>query len=1046
MAEYTSRVSVNRRVRNVAFMSDGTIWVNYLLNPPAVNRYSDHHITALQTANSSFFRDLEHVGSDDFILTGMTVSVGEQEILNRIVEGLPGFSDDAYPEARKQIMAMRRHIKSGFIDERRRVYWLSVRFPAKTSMFERLRSQAFEKDIFEDTSEASLASFESRVFKSIPPAMKPQRTSPEHMEWLIERSTLRGVTIPEFPVIETRSVLPNNKAFPPVEFDESASGTALLEDFVARMDADDPDLEVKKQSFLSNFRNLADSSIIEVRRPDMTSRSFPKGAVSYQAPFAVTGFPTRVDYGFQNFTAIVDQATGMDGDFTIRWNYADNMKGNYQLNKSLQNLSSDTESNSESVLDAADYDNRTREVYDFYQLRNEEKAPVPMRVAAIFSFGSGNLEHAEERYRAIKTAFSNAGFRIGQPPGGKIDLWELMLPCVASDALVTDLYGMTTANLFGGYAPLRSYRLGDGVGIPFAVNIDNALGQIVHLDLLNATERGNASIAFTGAQGRGKSYAMKVVATWMDALRLHLVMLDSQGEWATFATGLTSYEIIDLYNARVSIDPLKVIDDPTAASEMFVSLFLPLLGVKSDSKVASDFTSFVSPQNRQLHKDRNTARGVFEAIARLKDPRFMDIIGSVNQLLKNDMFAALVDPVDRGVVNKLPPADFNHRVIVFLTRGLRLPRSGVDMEHMDLTERYTIMVNTAVAMYTRRHFEGIKSTGAFVGDEMSFYRGLSVLKPLIQDQDRTGRKFGKFVMAGSQTDEEFRDDEYKLVRKRVVMGQEKNDNAVGSLGWADFDTSQFMVRELVENTSPLDPDRNNLPMQGRAGEAFFNDGVGKGKIRVLPQFQADIERLSDTSTSKFIRYTDHVEGEGGSAGDGEAAGDTAASARVEPESAPRELDPGSGEQSAPTSSSGDERQAPLRGGRGQGQPGQPRGGQRPAPRQVEGQRPAPRQGQGKRPAPQQGQGQGGRQGQRSASQPGQQRGREQDPRARVRQAEQRRPQRGQRPHPQPQRHDGEGGSGPGFVAREPQPRQPSQKQQPKKQDQPQQSRHRRTEG
>lgn len=854
MAEYTSRVAVKRRVRNVVFMSDGTIWVNYLLTPPAVNRYSNESISGVQAANSAFFRDLEHIGSDDYIISGLTVSVGEQEILNRIVSGLPGFSDSAYPEARKQITALRRQIKTGMINERRRVYWLSVRYPAKTSMFERLRAEAFEKDIFEDTSESSLAQFESRVFKTIPKSMHAKRTAPEHMDWLIERSTLRGVMIPEEPVVDVHTVMPSRSSFPPVEFDESASGTALLQDFVARMDADDPDLEAKKESFMANFRGLKDSSIIEVRRPDTTSRSFPKGIVSYQAPFAVTGFPTRMDYGFQNFTALVDQATGMDGDFTIRFNYAEGLKDNTQLNKNLKNMDYDVESNTESELDAADYANRTRELYDFYQARQQEQTPVPMRVAAIFSFGSGNLQTAEERYRAIRTAFSNAGFRVSQPPAGKIDLWELMLPCVASDALVSDLYGITTANLFGGYAPLRSYRLGDGVGIPFAVNIDNAMGQLVHLDLLNATERGNASIALTGAQGRGKSYAMKVISTWMDALRLHLVMLDSQGEWATFASGLTSYEIIDLYNARVSIDPLKVIDDPAAASEMFVSLFLPLLGVKSDSKVASDFTAFVSPQNRQLHKDRNTARGVFEAIARLKDPRFMDIIGSVNQLLKNDMFAALVDPIDRGVVRKLPPADFNHRVVVFLTRGLRLPRSGVEMVDMDLTERYTIMVNTAVAMYTRRHFEGIKSTGAFVGDEMSFYRGLSVLKPLIQDQDRTGRKFGKFVMAGSQTDDEFRDDEYRLVRKRVVMGQETNDNATGSLDWADFDTSPSMVRELVTNTSPLDPDSNNLPMKGRAGEAFFNDGVSKGKIRVLPQLQSSIERLADTSTSKFIRY------------------------------------------------------------------------------------------------------------------------------------------------------------------------------------------------
>ncbi|MGG6498077.1 UNVERIFIED_CONTAM: hypothetical protein NY603_34645, partial [Bacteroidetes bacterium 56_B9] len=69
-------------------MSDGTIWVNYLLNPPAVNRYSHDSITKTQSANSSFFRDLEHIGSDDYILSGLTVSVGEQEILNRIVAGL----------------------------------------------------------------------------------------------------------------------------------------------------------------------------------------------------------------------------------------------------------------------------------------------------------------------------------------------------------------------------------------------------------------------------------------------------------------------------------------------------------------------------------------------------------------------------------------------------------------------------------------------------------------------------------------------------------------------------------------------------------------------------------------------------------------------------------------------------------------------------------------------------------------------------------------------------------------------------------------------
>ncbi|MGG6496267.1 UNVERIFIED_CONTAM: hypothetical protein NY603_25450, partial [Bacteroidetes bacterium 56_B9] len=91
-------------------------------------------------------------------------------------------------------------------------YWLSVRYPAKTSLFERMRAEAFEKDIFEDTSESSLAKFESRVFKTIPKAMHPKRTAPEHMEWLIERSTLRGVQIPEEPVVDMHTVMPNSSS------------------------------------------------------------------------------------------------------------------------------------------------------------------------------------------------------------------------------------------------------------------------------------------------------------------------------------------------------------------------------------------------------------------------------------------------------------------------------------------------------------------------------------------------------------------------------------------------------------------------------------------------------------------------------------------------------------------------------------------------------------------------------------------------------------------------------------------------------------------
>lgn len=848
-----------KRQGNVLYTADGNVWVNYILNPPAVNVYDDSTIGRLQSCHEELFRNLQEIDSDDILLGGFLARTPDSEVLGRIVQGIPDYSNRNLPEAKKHIEAVNRQLKSGFLNERQRIYWLSVRYPRRMSFWSRFSARFFETDPHETVTDTGIAKFEQKVFQALPRSVAAVRTQPELLDWVYDRATLRGVFVPDKPHMYGRgegpAIRPGTNGFPEVTIDEAAEGTSLMADFLKRFDEKDPELDFAKSTLRNNFKALMESSVIGVERPDFRSADFPVGATSYQGVLAVSGYPTRMDNMFSGFTSIVDQATGMDGDFVMRLSYAPHMESNAALTKTLKNLQDEDEANTKSTLDRSDYDDRRREVLSYHRAIRDEKSPVPMRVTTIFAFGAANLPDARNGMRAIRTKMGQAGFRTFQPTGGKRELWEAMLPGVAAGTLTNGLAGLTTARLLAGYAPARHYMLGDGVGVPVATNNSNALGQIIHMDLLDATSRGNASITVTGAQGKGKSHLMKALVGWMNDLRQYTIMLDPQGEWATYASQFSSHQIIDLVNPTVSIDPLKLIDDEKIASEMLVDLLIPMFGIPSDSEAAAEFAVFVSPDSRRLHPVRNTTRGVFEDLLARKLPVFAPIRGVIRTMLTTPMMAAFVDPEINGRVVNLPPASMTEHNIVFMTKGLRLPRPGTPLNQMNPLERYTFLVNTAVAKLSAWRFDQVTETGAFVGDEMSFYKGSEVLKPLIQDQDRAGRKFKKFVIAGSQTADEFDQDEYALVRNRFVMGQERRDNSIKALRYAEFEPTERLVETHIHDTSPLDPGNNKKPMAGRAGEGYFNDGVNKGRIQVLPLFLSNRARKADTSAGTFERYT-----------------------------------------------------------------------------------------------------------------------------------------------------------------------------------------------
>lgn len=851
MADYFPRLM--SRTANIT-RTRANLYVGYQVFPPAINSYQEETAAMSQAAHDELFSSLSSINSDDFLIGSFLSRTPDQEVFDRITRGIPDFSSQKYPEANNTLNNVHRHLRSGYLNERKRLHFLFVRYPTKTSIQDRFSAQLFNSDPFANTKDSDIATFEQKVFNAIPSSFRPVRTDPSHLDWIFERATTRGLYVPDAPRTGSPTVASGPRSFPEVDLSEAAKGTSILSDFVDRYISDDSDITGIDDSFRSNFRNLDKSDIIAVTRPDSRNEIFPSGMTSYQGVFAISGYPTADDYGFQNFTGIVDQASGLDGDFVMRFSYAPEMLDNDRMNKTLKNIADEDESNTESFLDADDYDAKRNEVAEWHSSVRSEAGPVPMRVTTVFAFGGANLEVTRQRMRSMRRMFNESGFKVIQPTGGQRELFKSMFPCYPFGAILEDLAGTTTAKLLGGYAPLRDYRIGDGVGIPFAVDISHGLGQIVHLDLLNATARGNASIACTGAQGKGKSHFMKSVVAWMNDLLQYSVMLDSQGEWATFASTLRDPEIVHVLNPKVSIDPLKVITEPKRASRVFVDVMLPMLGVRPDSEVAAEFARFCSPEARSVNPERNTARGVLESIAEKKDIVFKPILGVVKSMLNDPSMAALIDPVHMGRITVLPPVSMSSHNIVFLTEGLTLPQKGEHVADMTPSKRYTILVNTLVAMLTSYRFEDVRESCVFVGDEMKFYEGLGVLKPLIQDYDRTGRKVGNFVLAGSQTSGEMESDEYGLIRKRLAFGQEKRINSEGALLWADFEPTPALIHEHLHDTSPLDPENNNLPMEGREGECYFNDGTSLGRLRTLPQLSDARAQKADTRTEHFERF------------------------------------------------------------------------------------------------------------------------------------------------------------------------------------------------
>lgn len=867
MADYPSRIV--RRAENVVYTADGGVYLNYLLLGPMFSPYDSAKILACHKLNADLFSDLAELDPPAYTIGGFKTRTSTQTVMNRIVEGLPNYSAAEYPELKEHLETLRRNMEEAGDAEIDRVFWLTVRMRTEVSFWERQTSRFFETNPHEHVEDRDVLEFRAAVEAAIPTLMLPWRTVPSDLEWVYERNRLRGLEVPVFDLPAQPSLdrqpypgySTGDRAFQPMIVDAAADTRALYSGFLHDMQAVLPDDKFKarfkqyKRSFRANFKSLQLGNVLSVAPPASRQPEAPDGPISYQQVLAFTRFPKKLTASVNGLTEVANEIGGADGDFMIHVQPASEDTDVETLEERLDEINVYDVANSQSEIRASLYQAQREELASYAaNALHDEQDPRGLRVTVLIAFGEPNINDLNEKVSATIKQVKSRGFVLRSVPGGQKSLFKSMFPCTPQTPLIRGLLKPTTAWRLAGFMPIRRIAAGDGMGPPIFWTDENALRKLVHLDILTGTTRGNASIMFSGAQGSSKTYTGMGILSWCNDFKVPAFILDPDGQWGVAVTAYDSYQIVDFLHGNIYCDPFLVFsDDPEYAARAFIEWFSLLFSVRPGTVASSELTR-VAQQGYRRDFGLKTSRDVLRHIVQSSRYEWKELQPIAREALETPMLRCML-PSDEDLQSGrvfTPEA----RNVVFMMRGLRMPRPGKARADFDIEERYTYMVNTAVARITKFFFDRIPGPARFFADELATYDDQDVLSDLVGTPDREGRKFKKAVYAFSQLTEELSKRHFQRINTKLVYRQETKPNGTAALEWADYPITDRLLDRLITDTSPLDPDpnRKRRPVTGREGEGYFSTRGMKLRVKSLSEVIARRAQKADSDSERIERY------------------------------------------------------------------------------------------------------------------------------------------------------------------------------------------------
>lgn len=851
-------IPVREAQGNLVYTADGRIWANYLLAGVNVSPYKHSTVTSGQERNKALFQNLSTVASPDMLLLGIKTKSAPEDIITRVLNGVPNLDEGQHPELLAQIDAFYSKLIRGEMEEFQRLYVLSVEIPTSASGTANTVAKISGTDPFASIDRNWVSRREAEIFDVLPVEFAPERATPELLRWVHERMRLRGIDVPSAPTAETQHRF-RAKGFTNIIIDKVADTRTVFDEFCDGVKSGEIRGVPKRlhDRFRENFASIRYGQQLAVYSPEDRTESMPDGPASFQTLMAVESFPTSPKNALNTFTYVVDQEIGVDADFALRFSFSQEAISVDETRRFLKTLDAEVSANASDEFDDRAYSDRARERRLLQEQVTQETSPRGMEIAAVFAFAHPNRTILSKQIRSIKQLFAGNGFSMTVPVGGQFELLRMMMPGSSCTKMGENLKGTSTVHGFSACLPVRSSHAGDRCGMPIAINKENALGQIILHDYYGATEGGSGSIAVTGDQGSGKSYFQKNSIGQMSDLKLSAWVIDQSqhGEYVVYGQRLGAVDIVDVTAPKCSLDPLKVLP-LDKGGPLFLDLMLPLLGLVPSSREARLLGQILKPANREFHGIASS-RDLIEYLRRNNSsPEGENLHRQLEFWADQPYTHVLFDPIGQdNRVRVLPPFTPKERTVVFRTHGVKVFK-GELRDDTEPSRRFGRVLFTAIAALTAYHFSLTRDPCAFIADEVSFLEGSNVLESLVKEPDRVGRKAGNIVFAGSQLPKEQQDGNYDMIKKKVAFRQETRENAIAALSWVGIPPTEIMIERMLTDTSPRDPLRQNRAIQGREGEGWMSDGPSIVRIKVLPQMTEQRHRFANTTTSEMIRVDD----------------------------------------------------------------------------------------------------------------------------------------------------------------------------------------------
>lgn len=866
MADYLVPVAEARD--NIVVSHDGSVWANYLLRGINVVPYRTESLGQAQKLNEALFTALSTMPTTEVYLGGIKVRTDPEELVQRCISGLKSVTTEQFPALAERLGGWYQAFLYGTYKEFRRVYFLSIRVPTGATGGAKAFAKAGIVNPVGSVDWDKATRLSREYLHALPQAFRATKAGPQHLRWMHDRMRLRGLEVPIMPGPEEGF---NPKSLAQVMVNKVADTEPVLDAFLREVDGHAPQKikSGRRAEWKRNYRAARWGQALQVYNPELRTDVLPDGPSALQSMLAISGYPRRPKAMVNTFTYLVDQDLGgADADFALRMRFTQDLVGADHARGFESTLEAEADANATDKYDSAEYGTRADELARMYGDINvnehAEPSPRGMQVTAVFAVAHPERKRLTQVMAALRQRLEANKFSVLHPVGGQFDLLQQMLPCVATSPLVDDLAGATTTRKFAACMPVRRTEIGDSIGVPFAINKENQLGQVVFVDLAGSTDKGNGSIALTGSQGGGKSYTIKHFIDWLVAMLCPTTIIDQGGEYLVFARSLGAVQSVEMKYPSVSFDPLKVFaDDPALAKQVFMEVVRALCGFGEGSEEMNLLSRMLDPKMRRTYR-LNSSR---EVLDRLRQGTFSDQGKASERLAAKLSYwagigysAALFDPISEdGKVRVLPAFQRSRDAssVVFLTDGLPLHR-GALTEDTDSLARYSVVLHTVMAWVTRHDFAQRRDVlCALVADEVAFWEESKAMTEMIGEPDKTGRKDRNIVIAGGQLADYFNNPAFAQVRKKVMLRQDRRVNAQNALVWGDIPPTEKLVTRMVNDTSPSDPDRHNLPVLGREGEGWFNDGYGGiARIQTLPMITSAGRRYADTTSSRMIHRKD----------------------------------------------------------------------------------------------------------------------------------------------------------------------------------------------